>query len=89
LQERAANRGKANAGQKVKVLKPVRTAKPIVQSEVTVLSAKPVLPKSSQPPRLVWPGDDPRSAPYLSNPPVFLGGFLPGTAPQSKPPARR
>jgi hypothetical protein len=89
VQERSVVRGKASAGQKVKVVKPVRTAKPAVQSEVTILSAKPSVPQSSQPPRLVWPGDDPRSAPYLSNPPVFLGGFLPGAAPQAKPPARR
>ena len=86
-QERDMAPGKANVERKVRVAKPARRTNPAVQSQVTVLAAKPVVPQSAQQPRLVWPGDDPRSASYLPNPPVFLGGALPGAVAPAQPPA--
>ena len=85
--ERDAAPSKAGVERRVRVAKPARRTNPAVQSQVTVLAAKPVVPQSAQQSRLVWPGDDPRSASYLSNPPVFLGGVVPGAVAPAQPPA--
>ncbi len=49
------------------------------QGDVAVIAAPPALAAPGQTPKLVWPGDDPREA-YPANPPVFLGGAIPGSA---------
>jgi hypothetical protein len=85
--ERRVVARKAPAEPKVKVAKAVRRTRPAVSSEVTVLASQPAVPQGPQQSRLVWPGDDPRTGSYAPNPPVFLGGVVPGTAaPQAKPP---
>jgi hypothetical protein len=66
--------------------KPAKRSKP--KGQVTVLAAPPALAQSGQPPKLVWPGDDPRSA-YSPNPPLFLGGAIPDSSPSlQEAPAR-
>jgi hypothetical protein len=53
------------------------------QGDVAVIAAPPALAAPGQTPKLVWPGDDPREA-YPANPPVFLGGAIPGSAQSGK-----
>jgi hypothetical protein len=81
------NVDKAITKEKLRVAKPLRRVKPQVQSEVTVLAAKPVVrpPPRQQP--LVWPGDDPRSASNIQMSPLYLGGFV--SEPQAQSRRRR
>lgn len=83
MREPAAVAAKAKAESKVRVAKPARRTSPSLRSQVTVLSAKPRPRPPIDQSRLVWPGDDPRSASYSRSSPAFLGGVLPGVAPQS------
>ncbi|MET0568690.1 MAG: hypothetical protein ABWZ74_06390 [Hyphomicrobiaceae bacterium] len=80
------NVDKTDTKPKLRVAKPLRV-KPQVQSEVTILAAKPVVrpPPRQQP--LVWPGDDPRSASNAQMSPLYLGGFV--SEPQAQSRARR
>ncbi len=81
------NVDKADTKPKLRVAKPLRRVKPQVQSEVTILAAKPVVrpPPRQQP--LVWPGDDPRSASNAQMSPLYLGGFV--SEPQAQSRTRR
>lgn len=73
----ARDRGpaKREARAKVRIAKPPRRR--AAHSESANLATGQAVQQTFQPQRLVWPGDDPRSAPYLMNPPVFLGGSVP------------
>lgn len=62
---------------------PKAPRRPKRRGDVAVMAVPPALAAPGQAPKLVWPGDDPREA-YPANPPVFLGGAVPGSAQSGK-----